>query len=158
MPISEQLEQQIIESLPELFQGVHVVAISRLKAKDFYSRILLSAIIDHARMRGVPVIADPKGIDFSKYAGSTIIKPNLGEVYAAANLLPEAPLEQAASRVLEIAQAEVLMVTRSEAGISLFHRDGSRHDFPVRVREVKDVTGAGDTVLAMVAFVPWLMN
>jgi rfaE bifunctional protein kinase chain/domain len=149
-PIPELLEQQVIDSLPRLFEGIHVVAISDY-GKGFLSRTLLSAIIEHARLSSIPVIADPKGMDFSKYAGSTIIKPNLGEAYAAANLPPDAPLEQVASRVLELAQAETLMVTRSEAGISLFHKDGSRHDFPVRIREVKDVTGAGDTVLAMVA-------
>jgi hypothetical protein len=73
----------------------------------------------------------------------------LSEVFAAANLTPDAPLELAAERVLKIVEAETLMVTRSEAGISLFHKNGTREDFPVQIREVKDVTGAGDTVLAM---------
>lgn len=148
MPIPEQLEQTIIEALPELLKGVSVVAISDY-GKGFLSRTLLSAIIEASRKRKIPVVSDPKGVDFSKYAGSTIIKPNLGEAFAAANLTPDAPLEKVAERVLKLADSDTLMVTRSEAGISIFHRDGSRHDFPVRVREVKDVTGAGDTVLAM---------
>ena len=97
------------------------------------------------------MIADPKGSDFTKYSGSTVIKPNLSEAFAAAGLPADAPLEQVAARVLEQSQSQTLMVTRSEAGISIFHQDGSRHDFPVRAREVKDVTGAGDTVLAMLA-------
>lgn len=148
MPIPEQLEQEVIDLLPQLFEGVHVVAVSDY-GKGFVSKTLLNAVIDHAKSKNIPIIADPKGIDFTKYAGSTIIKPNLGEAYAAAGLSTDAPLELVASRVLQQAQAEILMVTRSEAGISLFYKDGSRHDFPVRVREVKDVTGAGDTVLAM---------
>ena len=94
-------------------------------------------------------MTDPKGIDFSKYSGTTIIKPNLGEAYAAAGLMPETRLDDAATKILQAANADVSMVTRSEQGLSLFHRDGKRSDFPVRVREVKDVTGAGDTVLAM---------
>lgn len=147
-PISEELERQVIASLPALLSGVSVVAISDY-GKGFLSRNLLSALIAAARQRHIPVIADPKGIDFSKYSGSTIIKPNLGEAYAAANLLPDAPLEQAAARILQLADADTLMVTRSEAGLSLFHKNGTRHDFPVRIREIKDVTGAGDTVLAM---------
>lgn len=146
--LPEQLEQQIIEALPSLLEGVNVVAISDY-GKGFLSRTLLSALIDLSKLRGIPVITDPKGIDFSKYKGTSIIKPNLGEAFAAANLPNDAPLDQVAARVLQNTEAEMLMVTRSEAGISLFHRDGSRHDFPVRIREIKDVTGAGDTVLAM---------
>lgn len=146
--IPEQLEQKVIESLSLLLEGVKVVAISDYD-KGFLSRTLLTALIDLSKQKGIPVIADPKGIDFSKYSGTTVIKPNLGEAFAAANLPLSAPLDQVAVRVLQMTQAETLMITRSEAGISLFHRDGSRHDFPVRVREIKDVTGAGDTVLAM---------
>lgn len=146
--IPELLEQQVIDFLPDLLEGVKIVAISDY-GKGFLSRTLLSALIDFAKQRKIPVITDPKGVDFTKYAGATVIKPNLSEAYAAANLPAEVPLDLVAQRVLQITQAEVLMITRSEAGISLFHRDGARHDFPVRVREVKDVTGAGDTVLAM---------
>lgn len=147
-PIPELLEQAVIDLLPSLLQGVCVVAISDY-GKGFLSRTLLSTLIELSKQKGIPIIADPKGIDFTKYNGATVIKPNLGEAYAAANMMSDAPLEQVANRILQIAEADTLMVTRSEAGISLFHRDGTRHDLPVRVREIKDVTGAGDTVLAM---------
>lgn len=147
-PLSEQLEQQIIEMLPELFKGVQVVAISDY-GKGFLTRTLLSAVIDFANTQQIPVIADPKGVDFTKYCGVTILKPNLGEVYAAANLGNDASLEKVAARVLDISQADLLMVTRSEEGITVFDQAHHRLDFPVRPREIKDVTGAGDTVLAM---------
>lgn len=147
-PIPEMLEQQVIEMLPMLMEGIAVVAISDY-GKGFLSRILLRAIIEQAKVKGIPVIADPKGIDFSKYSGSTIIKPNLSEVYAAAGMPQDSDLGYVAEKVLQMAQAKMLMVTRSEEGISIFHSNGERQDFPVRVREVKDVTGAGDTVLAM---------
>lgn len=147
IPIPEMLEQQVIEMLPSLLQGVDVVAISDY-GKGFLSRTLLGALIEFARGKGIPIIADPKGNDFSKYSGSTIIKPNLSEVYAAAGASPDMDLEVIAQKVLHMVQAEVLMVTRSEAGISIYRRDGESQNFPVRVREVKDVTGAGDTVLA----------
>lgn len=146
--IPEMLEQQVIDMLPDLLQGVDVVAISDY-GKGFLSRTLLSSIIELSKGKNIPVIADPKGIDFSKYSGSTIIKPNLSEVYAAAGASQDMDLESVAQKALQMAQAQVLMVTRSEAGISLFHSNGQRQDFPVRAREVKDVTGAGDTVLAM---------
>lgn len=149
-PIPEHLEHQVIQMLPKLLQGVAVVAISDY-GKGFLSRALLRALIEMAQERGIIVISDPKGIDFTKYSGSTVIKPNLGEAYAAANLPSDTPIDKVADRILSIASADVLMVTRSEAGISLFHKKGLREDFPVRIREVKDVTGAGDTVLAMLA-------
>lgn len=149
--IPEMLEQQVIEMLPSLLNGVAVVAISDY-GKGFLSRTLLSSIIEQAKALGIPVIADPKGLDFSKYSGVTVIKPNLSEAYAAAGMLPDADLGNVAEKVLQMAQAKVLMVTRSEAGISIFHRTGERQDFPVKAREVKDVTGAGDTVLAMLTF------
>lgn len=150
MPIPEMLEQQVIDLLPELLKGVALVAISDY-GKGFLSRTLLNAIIENAKMLGIPVIADPKGTDFSKYSGATIIKPNLSEAYAAAGLSSDSPIEHVAEKVLQLVQAQTLMVTRSEAGISIFHNCGKRQDFSVKAREVKDVTGAGDTVLAMLS-------
>lgn len=146
--LPEMLEQEIIEMLPTLFEGVSVVAISDY-GKGFLTRTLLASVIERANKLNIPVIADPKGSDFSKYSGATIIKPNLSEAYAASGLGADAALEHVAEKVLELAQTKILMITRSEAGISIFHSDGLRQDFPVKIREVKDVTGAGDTVLAM---------
>lgn len=149
-PLSEMLEQTIIDSLPSLLAGVDVIAISDYD-KGFLSRTLLTAIFEYAKSHQKIVVVDPKGIDFSKYQGTTLIKPNLSELYAAANISREAPIELAAMKVLQMVNAEALMVTRSEAGISLFYADGRQEDYPVRIHEVKDVTGAGDTVLAMLA-------
>lgn len=148
LTISPALEAELIATLPRLLEGVQVVAVSDY-GKGFLSRELLKAIIEGAKAKRIPVIVDPKGIDFTRYQGATVIKPNLSEAYAAANLPSDAPLELVANRILAIAECDVVMITRSEAGISLFYKDGLREDFPVRVREIKDVTGAGDTVLAM---------
>lgn len=148
--LSEHLEQNLIDNLPHIMKDVDLIAISDY-GKGFLSRSLLNSIIQWGRKCAIPVIADPKGSDFTKYTQATIIKPNLSEAYAAANLPLDAPLDLVAARVLEQSNCQMVMVTRSEAGISLFHRDGNRQDFPVRAREVKDVTGAGDTVLAMMA-------
>jgi len=150
-PLSETLEQQIIAALPSLMKGIEAVAISDY-GKGFLSRALLQAIICQAKQQQIPVITDPKGIDFTKYEGTTILKPNLSEAYAAAGLLPDANLEEAAQKILQSVQAQILMVTRSEAGISIFQKDKKRQDFAVRSREIKDVTGAGDTVLAMLTY------
>lgn len=149
-PLSQDTEESIIRSLPELFQGVEAIAISDY-GKGFLSLKLLRAIIELGRQENIPVIADPKGIDFSKYLGVTLLKPNLSEAYAAANMPKDAPLKDVAKKLLEITKAEALMITRSEAGISCFYPDGLEENFPVQMREVKDVTGAGDTVLAMLS-------
>jgi rfaE bifunctional protein kinase chain/domain len=149
-PIPEDLEALVIEELPNLMQGVQIVAISDY-AKGFVSKRILQESIRLAKKHKIPVIVDPKGDDFNKYRGADIIKPNLGEAYAAAKLSSEATLAEVAAKIFETMQIEKLLVTRSEAGISLFEHSGNRYDFPVVSKEVKDVTGAGDTVLAMIS-------
>lgn len=149
--LSKEEEKEIIDQLPILMQGVQVVAISDY-GKGLLSRSLLEAVIRCARERQIPVIADPKGIDFTKYAGATLIKPNLSEAFAAARLSDQASLELVAKTILDATAIQHLMITRSEEGISLFDAKGAREDFPVHAREVKDVTGAGDTVLAMLTY------
>lgn len=150
-PLSKVLEEKIIELLPALLKDVSVVAISDY-GKGFLTHRLLAAVIQNAKACNIAVIADPKGVDFSKYRGSTILKPNLLEAYAAVNMPHETCINVIAAKVLEASQAETLLITRSEEGISIFHKNGDREDFPVQIREVKDVTGAGDTVLAMLAY------
>ncbi len=149
-PIPEQVEQDVIERLPALLQGVDIIAISDY-GKGFLSRSLLMGVIEMAKAKNIPIIVDPKGDDFTKYQGATVLKPNLQEAYDAAKLTREASLEQVAEILFKKVSIDMLMITRSEAGISVFTRDGRRLDFPVRSKEVKDVTGAGDTVLAMVS-------
>lgn len=148
--LAKQIEDEIIESLPPLMDKVQIVAISDY-GKGFLSRTLLQQVIEIASAKGIPVIVDPKGDDFSKYSGASAIKPNLAEAYAASKLPIEAPLDEVADVILKYCNVEMLIVTRSEAGISLFHKSGQRYDFPVRSKEVKDVTGAGDTVLSMIS-------
>ncbi|HEY2811080.1 MAG TPA: PfkB family carbohydrate kinase [Rhabdochlamydiaceae bacterium] len=148
--IPESLEQYVIACLPPLIEQVQIVAVSDY-GKGFLSRTLLKEIISISRSKGIPVIVDPKGEDFIKYSGASVIKPNLQEVYAAAKLTRDVPLEKVADIILATADVDMLLVTRSEAGMSLFHKNGQFFDFPVRSKEVKDVTGAGDTVLAMIS-------
>ncbi len=149
-PISRRCEQQMLDSIPRLFDGVGLVAISDY-AKGTLSLSLLSAVIRYAKERHIPCITDPKGTDFRKYAGSTILKPNASETLRAAPPHGGSSLEEAAVALLRYVSVDVLMVTRSEEGISLFYPDGRQEHFPVLQKEVRDVTGAGDTVLAMLS-------
>jgi rfaE bifunctional protein kinase chain/domain len=144
------LEPLVIEQLNVRIPTVQVVAVSDY-GKGFLTTPILAAAIQIAKKAGVPLIIDPKGTDFSKYRGATILKPNLSEAYAAAKLPLSATLDDVASTILLSTHVDTLLITRSEAGISLFEPGGKRNDFPVRSKEVKDVTGAGDTVLATIS-------
>jgi D-beta-D-heptose 7-phosphate kinase/D-beta-D-heptose 1-phosphate adenosyltransferase len=149
-PISPLFEAKVLEFVTLWIQKADVIAFSDY-AKGFLTPTLLSSIISLARAAKVPVIVDPKGLDFQRYRGATVLKPNLGEAFAAASLSTEHSLDLAARRLIDLCDIDTLLVTRGEEGISLFNRSYLRTDFPVRSREVKDVTGAGDTVLAVIS-------
>jgi len=148
-PMAVEVEESVIDALPLLMDRIDIVAISDY-AKGTLSTTLLQRVIEAARRRSLPVIADPKGVDFAKYSGVHVLKPNNAEAMLAAGLETDASIDDVAKAIMSKTVVEWLMITRSEAGISLFSDGGfERRDFPVVAREVKDGTGAGDTVLAM---------
>lgn len=149
-PIPDELEKDIIAKLPSLLKDVQVIALSDY-GKGFLSHHLISILIQTAKSFRIPIIVDPKGHDFSKYKGADILKPNLSEAYAASKLPDSESLMNVAKTLLDISLVDKLIITRSEAGISVFDKEGGQQDFHVVSREVKDVTGAGDTVLAMIS-------
>lgn len=111
----------------------------------------IARMIALARRRGKPVLVDPKGDDFSRYRGATLITPNRAEFRAVAgSWRDERDLTARAQRLRRRLQAQALLVTRSEEGMTLYNRAGRRHA-PAQAREVYDVSGAGDTVIATLA-------
>lgn len=147
-PLSKNVENIVMDHIPSLLEGVKIVAVSDY-AKGFLTSKLLRMLIDSAKKREIPVIVDPKGTDFSIYRGAKVLKPNISEAFAAAKLPPTATLEEVAAKLFQEADSDVIIITKSEDGIAVFQRDRVGYsDFPVNVREVNDVTGAGDTVLA----------
>ncbi len=106
-----------------------------------------------AARAGKPSIVDPKGRDFRRYRGATVIKPNLKELHEATGLAVDgaAAQEEAAHRLLGSLDAEYLLVTCGAGGMLLASRDGASRRFPSRAREVFDVSGAGDTAAAALA-------
>jgi rfaE bifunctional protein kinase chain/domain len=148
--LDKTLEDKIVSILPTLLEEIEIIAISDY-GKGFLSDRLLREIISLSKKKNIPVIVDPKGLDFAKYKGATIIKPNQSEAYAAAKLDESKPIEEVAKVLLDITEAEKLLITRSKDGISYFDRKNNCYNFPVHSKEVKDVTGAGDTVLAMIS-------
>lgn len=95
-----------------------------------------------------PVLVDPKGDDYARYKGATLLTPNRGEFReVAGRWTDEAQLKQKAESLRQELQLQALLVTRSEEGMTLFQKNDVLHE-PVRAREVFDVSGAGDTVIA----------
>lgn len=110
------------------------------------------AWIQRARSVGLPVLVDPKGRDFSRYRGASLITPNWSEFETVAGACTDnTALEAAALRLMAAWELEHLLITRGEQGMSLAGRSGDIHHLPTRAQEVFDVTGAGDTVIATLA-------
>ena len=108
-------------------------------------------MIASARSAGKPVLVDPKGTDFSRYAGCTAITPNRSELAQVVGVWDsEADLAARATTLRQRLGVQGLLLTRSEEGISLFDEDGHLR-LPTEAREVFDVTGAGDTVIGVLA-------
>jgi rfaE bifunctional protein kinase chain/domain len=111
----------------------------------------IARMIGMARAHGKPVLVDPKGEDYERYAGATVVTPNRAELaQVIGRWRGEAELEAAAHSLRERLQLQALLLTRSEEGMSLFDDQG-RLDVHAQARQVFDVTGAGDTVIATIA-------
>ncbi|HNJ83058.1 MAG TPA: D-glycero-beta-D-manno-heptose-7-phosphate kinase [Piscinibacter sp.] len=108
-------------------------------------------MIELARAAGKPVLIDPKGSDYGRYAGATVITPNRAELaQVIGSWSSEAQLHERAQKLRAEHRLEGLLLTRSEEGMSLFDAAGHAQ-VPAQAREVFDVTGAGDTVIATLA-------
>lgn len=110
------------------------------------------ALIKAARTAGKPVLVDPKGRDFSRYRGATLITPNLQEFETiVGSCTDEGELERKGEQLRADLQLEALLITRSEHGMTLIMQNSAPLHLPAAAREVFDVTGAGDTVIAVLA-------
>jgi len=111
----------------------------------------ITEMIALARTAGKPVLVDPKGEDYARYAGATLLTPNRSEFrQVVGRWRDEAELVLKATRLRDELKLDALLVTRSEEGMTLFSADGATHE-PALAREVYDVSGAGDTVIATLA-------
>ena len=110
-------------------------------------------MIELARDAGKPVLVDPKGVDYARYAGATVITPNRSELsQVVGGWSGEEQLQERAQALRESLRLDSLLLTRSEEGVSLFDASGQMR-VAAKAREVFDVTGAGDTVIAIMAAV-----
>jgi rfaE bifunctional protein kinase chain/domain len=111
----------------------------------------IATMIDHARAAGKRVLVDPKGDDYSRYRGAHVVTPNLGELREVVGTWrDEADLESRVRKLRADLAFDAVLLTRSEQGMTLFDTQGVMH-VPAQAREVYDVSGAGDTVIAALA-------
>lgn len=120
-----------------------------------YGKGTLAAVeqlIAAARAAGKPVLVDPKAQDFSRYRGATVITPNMAEFeLVAGRCVDEQALIEKSAALLAAHDVEALLVTRGEHGMTLLRRGMPELHLPTQAREVFDVTGAGDTVISVLA-------
>ncbi len=145
------MAEQLLPGFEALLPDADVVVLS-----DYGKGTLanISALIAVARTAGKPVLVDPKGQDFSRYRGATLITPNLSEFEAAVGACDS--LQQLVERGLAMMSElglDALLVTRGEHGMSLLQTGQPPVHLPTLAQEVYDVTGAGDTVISVIAAV-----
>ncbi len=131
------------------------LANSNLLVLSDYAKGALARVQDMialARQAGVPVLVDPKGTDFERYRGATLVKPNMSEFEAVVGKVrDEADLLAKAHGLLQQCGIEALLITRSEHGMTLIRCGEPEFHLPTLAQEVYDVTGAGDTVIGALA-------
>jgi D-beta-D-heptose 7-phosphate kinase/D-beta-D-heptose 1-phosphate adenosyltransferase len=112
----------------------------------------VQSLIALCREKKIPVLVDPKGTDFDRYAGASLITPNLSEFEAiVGECRDEDELVEKGQQLCEQCNFEALLITRSEHGMTLIQNNEEVFHLPTRAREVYDVTGAGDTVISTLA-------
>ncbi len=142
----------VLATFANVLHTADVVVLSDY-AKGVLSNAVLSVALERARALGRILIADPKRTDFAAYHGATVLTPNEHEVRQATQIdaAEDREATRAGQRALEDAGCQAVVVTRSAKGLTLVRRDAPPLHLPTRAREVADVSGAGDTLVAALA-------
>jgi rfaE bifunctional protein kinase chain/domain len=150
-PFDEPIESALLARVTEQLPKADAVVLSDYD-KGVLSARVSNEVIAAAVQAGKPVVVDPKGRDYAKYRGATLLTPNTLDAGLAAGVTIEGEegLLAAVQRLEEILEGSSLLITRGADGMTLF-TGRERFHVPTRAREVYDVTGAGDTVVAMLA-------
>lgn len=141
--------KEVHDSFPALAREADVVLLSDYGKGTLHE---VQALIAAARALGKPVLVDPKGSDFSRYRGATVLTPNLAEFEAiVGHCAGDEDLVARGEALRRELQLEALLITRSQRGMTLLREHHPPLHLPARAREVYDVTGAGDTAIAVLA-------
>lgn len=146
---SSEDSELINKKLSGLLKNVDLVILSDYKKGSLKD---IKNFIPLIKAAGIPILVDPKGSDFSKYKGATLLTPNLSEFeIVVGKCATEEELVSKGQRLIKDLDLEALLVTRGEHGMSLIRPNEAELHFPARSRDVFDVTGAGDTVISVLA-------
>jgi D-beta-D-heptose 7-phosphate kinase/D-beta-D-heptose 1-phosphate adenosyltransferase len=151
-PIDAGLSDAVVKRAARIMPRMDAVLVSDY-AKGFAIAQVVKGIIGAAARHGKPVVVDPKGSDFERYRGATVLKPNRSEL-AVLTGLPARHHDEtmhAARHLLRLAEPTAIVVTEGKDGMTLLRPEMPEEHFPSFAREVYDVTGAGDTALATLA-------
>jgi D-beta-D-heptose 7-phosphate kinase/D-beta-D-heptose 1-phosphate adenosyltransferase len=151
-PASPEIEQQLIDAILPQLSRADIVLLSDY-AKGVLTARVIRNVIDAARKLGKRVIVDPKSANFAIYRGATLLTPNRKEFAEATRSRAdsEKSIADAAQDAMYLADCEAMLVTRSEHGMTLVVRGGEAIHVPALAVKVRDVSGAGDTVVAILA-------
>jgi D-beta-D-heptose 7-phosphate kinase/D-beta-D-heptose 1-phosphate adenosyltransferase len=146
------MEDALLEGLRAALPSCAAVVVSDYD-KGVVTPRLMKALLPLARRHGIPVLVDPKVGHLPLYRKVTVVTPNQLEAEQAAgrSIRDDGDLRAVGARILRMLGCEAVLVTRGEHGMALFPRDGRASLIPTAAREVFDVTGAGDTVIATLA-------
>ncbi len=143
---------KVLSGIEDALQAADVLLLSDY-GKGLLAGDMAQRILDMARQANVPTVVDPKGFDYSRYRGATLLTPNLRELHEATQMpvATDGDVIAAAESLLKTAAADAILVTRSAAGMTLVTKEKEITHLSARAQEVFDVSGAGDTVVATLA-------
>ena len=150
--LNEHSATRLLELVQEVLPQVDGVVLSDY-AKGVLGAALCKSLINMAAAAGRTVVVDPKGNDFSKYRGAFLLTPNKAELGRATQLPVgnEDEIRTAIASLFTRTECEAILVTRGEEGMSLYRKTGGETHIQAEARDVFDITGAGDTVISMIA-------
>lgn len=151
-PLNDEQCQELYDYAKSALANVQVMVLSDY-GKGVLTENTIQTLISLAKAANVPVICDPKGTDYSKYRGATLVTPNRKELMEASHLpcSDDQSIIAAAKKLIETCGIENILATRSQDGMSLIEKSGKIVHLPTKAQEVFDVSGAGDTVVASLA-------
>ena len=149
--INQQSQDKLLSTYNSMLNGYDAVLLSDY-GKGVLTPELTQALIQRANKLNIKVLIDPKGLDYSKYRGAYLLTPNKKEASEATQITinNNESLARAIAQLKQVCELEVSLITLSEQGVAIFDNELRIH--PTVAREVYDVTGAGDTVLASLGF------
>ncbi len=150
--LSETVREQLLARADRLLPQIAALVLSDY-GKGLLAPPVTQELIARARGQGKPVVVDPKGTDYRIYRGATVLTPNRKELHEATKrpVNGDAAVVEAARALIAECEVEAVLVTRSQEGMTLVTAAGEVHHLPAEAREVYDVSGAGDTVVATLA-------